>query len=222
MKQRCSIYIVGCILLLAFPSIVAAIVYQTLPANIPLGLPDQINGKYRIIEHDRLGKMWCVYDVQRWKKHIDKEFSEKGIKMYPPIHMYLYFGNSWQYMKVNKPMETTYMNELVTIIEKGQPLKQPSSVGKQLSGSEAQDIVMKAFYPANKHLWSFTNTGHKGGVLVCAFARDLPSSIGIWWAKGNKVYNVNGIARSKTKKFELTFDPAISVPEAFDKCKSLR
>ena len=114
------------------------------------------------------------------------------------------------------------MTELVTVIDRGKLLNQPPAEGKQLSGKEAEAIVMKAFYPVNKHLWSFKSIEYKNGILVCAFTQGLPNSIGLWWAKGNKVYNVNGVARSKTKKFELTFDKNIDVPEAFEKCKSIQ
>jgi hypothetical protein len=131
-------------------------------------------------------------------------------------------GNKWDYEAVNKPIETTFRNELVTVIEKGKALKMPLSDGKPLTRNEAQKIVMKAFNPYNKQLWSFASADYRGGVLVCAFSKHLPNGIGIWWAKGNKVFNVNGIARGKTKKFELTFDKNIDVPEAFDTCNTLR
>lgn len=222
MPKRNLICALGSVLLMVLPSIVPAIVYQVPPADIPPGLPSQIQGKYRIIEHDRSRRLWYVYDVQKWKKIIDKDFSEETIKMYPPIHQYLFTTDGWQHDIINKPMGNTFMTELVTIIERGKPLKQPPVEGKQLSAKEAEAIVIKAFYPVNKHLWSFTSVEHKSGVLVCAFAQGLRDGIGVWWAKGNKVYNVNGIARSKTKNFELTFDPNINVPEAVDKCRSYR
>ncbi|GBE05953.1 hypothetical protein BMS3Abin10_01594 [bacterium BMS3Abin10] len=39
----------------------------------------------------------------------------------------------------------------------------------------------------------------------------------MWWTKGDKVYNVNGVARGNIKKFDLTFD--VDTLKAFDKCK---
>ncbi len=212
----------GFLLFLFLPSIVTAIAYQIPPANMPSGLPAEIKGKYRIIEHDRSQKMWYAYDVQKWKKNANKEFSEDGIRMYPPIHMYTLCSDGWFHEIVNKPMDNEYMMELVTIIEKDKPLKQLTLEGKQLSLTQAQNAVAKAFYPVNKHLWSFKSVQYNNGVLICAYSQNLPDAIGIWWAKGNKVYNVNGIARSKTKKFQLTFDPSISVPDSLAHCKSYR
>lgn len=210
------------VLLLILPSIVPAIVYQVLPADMPPRLPSQIQGKYRIIEHDRSRKLWFVYDVPRWKKYRDKEFSEETIKMYPPIHQYISCRDGWAHDVINKTMNNEYMMELVTIIDKGKPLKQPTPEGKQLSMERAQAIVEEAFYPVNKHLWSFKSAQYKNGVLICAFSQSLPDAIGVWWAKGNKVYSVNGIARSKTKNFEVTFDPNIDVPKAYERCKSYK
>jgi|GEM_PF-675238 hypothetical protein len=208
--------------LILFPSIVSPIVYQIPPADIPQGLPAQIKGKYRIIEHDRSRKYWYVYDVNKWKQFVEQQFGEEKIRMYPPIHQHLFMTGSWQHDVVNEPMENTFASELVTIIDRDKPLKQTPAEGKQLGAKEAEAIVKKAFYPVNKHLWSFASAEYKGGVLVCSFSQYFPDAIGIWWAKGNKVYNVNGIARSKTKTFELTFDPNINVVEALNTCKSYR
>jgi hypothetical protein len=204
------------------PSIASAIVYQVPPAEIPSRLPSQIQGRYRIIEHDRSRKLWYVYDVPRWKIFRVKEFSEESIKMYPPIHQYISCSDGWYHTIINKPIQNMYMMELVTIIEKGKLLKRSTPEGRQLTTRKAEAIVMKAFYPINKHLWTFKSATYKDGVLVCAYSQTLPDAIGMWWAKGNKVYNVNGIARSKTKKFELTFDPRISVPDALAQCKNYR
>jgi hypothetical protein len=212
----------GLLLLLLLPSLAAAIIYQVLPANMPAGLHKQISGKYRIIEHDRSQKLWFVYDVQKWKKYTDNDFSEEYIEMYPPIHQYISGSDGWYHTVINKPMQNMYMMGLVTIIEKGKSMKHGTPEGKQLSAQQAKAVVMKAFYSDNKRLWSFKSRPYKNGVLVCAFSQNLPDSIAIWWAKGDKVYNVNGIARSKTKKFELTFDPDISGLDAFAQCKSYR
>jgi len=223
MKKSSVVCAVGCaLLLLILASAGSAIVYQVWPTDIPPGLPSQIQGKYRIIEHNRARTIWYVYDVQKWKRYVDKEFSEEGVKMYPPIHQYLFFGSTWQNDTLNEPTDTTFMNELVTIIEPGKSLQQQPIAGKQLSAKQAQVKVMKAFYPVNKQLWSFKAAEFKTGVLVCGFAQLIPNTIGVWWAKGNKIYNVNGIARSKTKDFELTFDPSIDVSEAVETCNSLR
>jgi len=217
------IFAFGFLLFLVLPSIVAAIIYQIPPANMPSGLPKEIKGKYRIIEHDRSQKFWYAYDVQKWKKYTNKQFSEESIKMYPPIHQYISCRDGWTHDIINETMNNEYMMELVTIIDKDKPLKQPTPEGKQLSMKRAQAIVEKAFYPVNKHLWSFKSAQYKKGVLVCAFSsHSLGDIIGIWWAKGNKVYNVNGVARSKTEKFEVAFDPNISPPEAFETCKSYK
>jgi len=205
-----------------FPFTVSAIVYQVPPVDIPPGLQPQIRGKYRIIEHDRSRKYWYVYDVNKWIKFVDKDFGEEKIKMYPPIHQHLFMTGSWQYDIVKEPIENTFVTELITIIDRDKPLKQPPNPGKQLNPKEAEAIVTKAFYPVNRHLWAFASAEYKGGVLVCSFNQSFPDAIGVWWAKGNKVYNVNGIARSKTKKFELTFDPNINIEEALDKCRSYR
>lgn len=222
MPKSTLICVFGSVVLLVLPSILPAIIYQVPPADMPPRLPSQIQGKYRIIEHDRSRKLWYVYDVPKWKKYTDKEFSEESIKMYPPIHQYISCSDGWYHTIINEPMQNMYMMELVTIIEKGKPLKQPTPEGKQLTTEQAQAIVMKAFYPVNKHLWSFKSAQYKNGVLVCAFSKNLPDAIGIWWAKGNKVYNVNGVARSKTKNFEVTFDPNIDVPKAYERCKSYK
>jgi hypothetical protein len=114
------------------------------------------------------------------------------------------------------------MMELVTIIKKGKSLTTLPAEGRQLSGEQAKTIVMREFYPDNKHLWKFKTMNHGGGVVVCAFGPYFQNAIGVWWAKGNKVYNVNGIARSKTNKLEVTFDPNINLSEVVKKCEAYR
>ena len=69
--------------------------------------------------------------------------------------------------------------------------------------------------------WSILKGGkHKASILICAFTQDNPYWIGMWWTKGNKVYNVSGIARGKTKNLRLTFD--VDPSETLDVCKRNR
>jgi hypothetical protein len=105
MKKRNSLCAILFTVLILCPPVVSAIVYQVYPTDIPSGLPSQIKGKYRIIEHDRSRKIWYVYDVQKYTKFIDRQFSEETIKMYPPIYEYVACSDGWYQTSSNKPTE---------------------------------------------------------------------------------------------------------------------
>jgi|GEM_PF-730930 len=132
MEKRTFRWAVGFVLLMVLSSVASAIEYQAYPPDIPPGLPSQIQGEYRIIEHDSSRHRWFVYDVEKWTREAPLPANPVGIgipeegsiKMSPPIHQYLFMDNSWQPDVINEPRGTTFRDELVTIIEASKPMTQ--------------------------------------------------------------------------------------------------
>jgi len=192
---------------------------QSLPPGLPPGLPDAIKGKYRIIEHDAYKKHWIAYDVNRWKKQKEKlggvEMSGEQIKMFPPVNSYEYQNGKWSQQLYNEPVTNIYMSYLVTIIKANSSMKQPPKEGTQISANKAKSIILSKI--KYKSAWTIETFQHNGGILLCGYNTAMPAAIGAWWCKGNKIFNVNGIAASNTKEFEFTDD--ISINTALSVCR---
>lgn len=191
---------------------------QNLPPGLPAGLPNIIKGKYRIIEHDANKKNWIAYDVDRWKKQREKlggvELSGEEIRMFPPVTIYEYQGGTWSQQVLNEPTTNVYMSHLVTIIKANSPMKQPPKEGAQMSAEKAKSIIWaKIKY---KDYWRITTYEHNGGILLCGHNTAMPAAVGAWWCKGNKIFNVNGIAANITGKFEFTDE--VSIDTALKVC----
>lgn len=192
---------------------------QSLPPGLPSGLPDAIKGKYRIIEHDAYKKHWVVYDVNRWKKQKEKlggvELSGDEIRMYPPVTSYEYQNGTWSQQVYNEPITNIYMSHLVTIIKAGSATKQPPKEVKQMSADRAKSIVWSKI--KYKSAWRIETFQRGNGILLCGYNTAMPAAIGAWWCKGNRIYNINGIAASNTSEFEFTDD--ISIDAALNVCR---
>ena len=115
------------------------------------------------------------------------------------------------------PMKNRLIQELVTVIDPKRNIEKEKDVGENISLKEAEAIIWKNFYPGNKHTWSLKGLQYKEGILICGYNDLFPDAIGIWWCKGAKVYNVNGIARSKTEKLKLSMEH--DVPTLYKICK---
>ncbi len=192
---------------------------QNVPTGLPPGLPYAIKGKYRIIEHDANKKHWIAYDVNSWKKQKEKlggvELSGEEIKMYPPVNSYEYQNGTWSQQIYNEPIKNIYMSHLVTIIKANSPVKPPPKEGVQMSAGKAKSIIWaKIKY---KDYWRIDTFQYNGGILLCGHNSAMPAGIGAWWCKGNKIFNINGIAANITDKFEFTDD--VSIDAALSVCR---
>ena len=186
--------------------------YDIIPDGLPKGLPSEIKGNFRIIERNAYKTHWIIYDVKKWEETSD------GVKMYPPVYVYEYYNNKWIIDTSQEPIDNIYRQELVTIINPKKKTKQSPKEGKQLTASQSKRII--ALNLKRQDIWTLKSFPYKGRVLTCGYNEVMPEAIAIWWSKGDKVYNVNGIARSNTGKFKLTFD--IDISKALNECKRIK
>lgn len=188
-----------------------AVTKQSLPSGLPGGLPDVIKGNYRVIEHSADKKVWVAYDAKGWKKIGD------SIRMFPPVYRYEFEGNGkWSVYLHEIAIENIFMEGLVTIIDKKANLSnKPTIKARQFSTKEIEKKIISAL--KYKRIWSLKSFSYNNGVLVCGNNEVMPEAQAMWWSDGSKIYNVNGIARGNTPKFDLTFD--VDIGEALQKCK---
>ena len=84
-----------------------------------------------------------------------------------------------------------------------------------MSAGKANSIIWaKIKY---KDYWRIDTFQYNGGILLCGHNSAMPAAIGAWWCKGNKIFNINGIAANITDKFEFTDD--ISIDAALSVCR---
>ena len=136
--------------------------------------------------------------------------------MYPPIFYYdtLDNGKTWLKERETKPIDTIYINELVNIINtKNEVKSKDSTEDMQISGKTAETILRKKL--KNQQDWALAKRPFKGGYLLCGKHSKASAAMPVWWAKGSKLYSVNGNAKDLTG-YDFTFD--INPSEGLNAC----
>ncbi len=68
-------------------------------------------------------------------------------------------------------------------------------------------------------VWQLKSIPYKDGFLICGYNTYAPIAIGIWWCDGQKIFNVNGIARSNIKEFKLARSMIDYISDVLSVCK---
>lgn len=190
----------------------------TYPANTPKGLPEKIDGKYRIIERNAIGSGWYAYDLKSFRKVSD------GLMLKAPLTVYSYGGGKWHKSLQRETFHNFYVPSLVSII-KNDGKTHKAKKKKEVKKLPIKRAISKIKVLDKKNHWrlktipNYKDKYNRKGDLICGKNIYSDIYIGVWYSVNGKVYFVNGSAKNLTKKFEATW--VVPIDKSLKSCRSL-